>query len=277
MWKKIALISMCLGSDAVIAAADADEIIRQARDRDDGKSFVSNVVLTLQDKNGGKRTREFVYLQKDYEQDDKFTIFFTSPSDVRGVAFHIINPHELIAEEDRQWMYLPVSRQTRRISTTDKRGSFMGSNYAYTDLDKLRVEDFHQEITGSELINGRECNLLTRTPVSRDVINKTGYHKVHIWIDKENHLVMRQDFFDIKGVMFKQMKTLEVGTIDGVDSILLSTTDHLINGTKSEMRFNDLRYNIPLDDKLFTQGVIRSGIKATDIPSKNLISQKTSL
>ncbi|WP_263138738.1 outer membrane lipoprotein-sorting protein [Pseudomonas sp. RIT-PI-AD] len=247
-------------------ALDADGIMSNVRDRNDGKSFMSQVSLILHDKQGNTRVREFTYLQKDYDDSDKFTMYFSSPNDVRDVAFHIENPHEVLGQEDSQWMYLPVSRQTRRISTTDKRGSFMGSDYSYADLDKTRVKDYRQTLVGEEKIAERDCYVIEREPASPEVLSKTGYNKLKVWIDKQNYLVMRQDFYDVKGVLIKQMRTKQVGTIDGIDSIMLSETEHFINGTRSEMRFNQLQYNVQLDDRLFTQTAIRRGLKSGDIP-----------
>ncbi|MET1077021.1 MAG: outer membrane lipoprotein-sorting protein [Pseudomonas sp.] len=255
---------------ASVSAAEtlsADQIISQVRDRDDGKSFMSQVSLILHDKNGNTRVREFTYLQKDYADSDKFTMYFSTPNDVRDVAFHIENPHEALGQEDSQWMYLPVSRQTRRISTTDKRGSFMGSEYSYADLDKIRVKDYRQTLIGEEKILQRDCYVIEREPASPEVLAKTGYNKLKVWIDKQNHLVMRQDFYDVKGVLIKQMRTKEVGTVDQIDSILLSETEHFIDGTRSEMRFNHLQYNVELNDRLFTQTAIRRGLKSGDVPA----------
>jgi len=264
------LMAAVLIATAVSASAadslTADEIIRQARERDDGRSFMSQVSLILHDKKGNSRVREFTYLQKDYVDSDKFTMFFTSPNDVRDVAFHVENPHEILGKEDSQWMYLPVSRQTRRISTTDKRGSFMGSEYSYADLDKIRVNDYRQVLLGKEQVQGRDCYVIEREPASPEVLAKTGYNKLKVWIDKQNHLVMRQDFYDVKGVLVKQMRTLKVATVERIDSIMLSETEHFIDGTRSEMRFNQLQYNVDLDDRLFTQTAIRRGLKSGDVP-----------
>lgn len=251
-------------------APDADEIMRQVRDRDDGRSFISQVSLVLHDKKGNTRTREFLYLQKDYADSDKFTMFFSAPADVRDVAFLIENPKEAQGKEDSQWMYLPVSRQIRRISTSDKRGAFMGSEYSYADLDKVRVKDYRQKILGEETVLGRPCYVVEREPSGPEILTKTGYSKLKIWVDKRNHLVMRQDFFDVKGVLTKQMRTQSVATIDGIDSIMLSETEHFVDGTRSEMRFNQLKYNVNLDDSLFTQAVIRRGLKAADLPANAL-------
>lgn len=274
MLKKLTLAVLVGTSTAAVAAPpSADEIVRQARERNDGHSFMSEVALILHDKKGNTRVRTFTYLQKDYSDSDKFSMFFTSPNDVRDVAFHIENPQEALGKEDSQWMYLPVSRQTRRISTTDKRGSFMGSEYSYADLDKIRVTDYRQTLLGEEQIQGRDCYVIEREPVSPQVLNKTGYNKLKVWIDKQNHLVMRQDFFDVKGVLIKQMRTLKVATVDGIDSIMLSETEHFIDGTRSEMRFDRLQYNVELDDRLFTQGAIKRGLKSGDVPAFAVSSQ----
>src|SRR5690606_40720744 len=91
-----AMLILAAGAAGAAEGLNADEIIRQARDRDDGKSFLSQVSLILHDKKGNTRVREFTYLQKDYEDSDKFSMFFTTPNDVRGVAFHIENPHEAL-------------------------------------------------------------------------------------------------------------------------------------------------------------------------------------
>lgn len=265
--KKLTLAALVTASAAAQAEPpSADEIVRQARERDDGHSFMSEVSLILHDKKGNTRVRTFTYLQKDYPEGDRFSMFFTSPNDVRDVAFHIENPQEVLGKEDSQWMYLPVSRQTRRISTTDKRGSFMGSEYSYADLDKIRVNDYRQTLLGEEQIQGRDCHVIEREPASPQVLTKTGYNKLKVWIDKQNHLVMRQDFFDVKGVLIKQMRTLKVAKVDGIDSIMLSETEHFIDGTRSEMRFDRLQYNVELDDRLFTQGAIRRGLKSGDVP-----------
>ncbi|MES2818103.1 MAG: outer membrane lipoprotein-sorting protein [Pseudomonadota bacterium] len=265
-----AALIMAAASASAAEGLSADEIIRQTRDRDDGTSFMSQVSLILHDKKGNARVREFTFLQKDYGDSDKSSMYFSAPQDVRDVAFHIENPHEVLGKEDSQWMYLPVSRQTRRISTTDKRGSFMGSEYSYADLDKIRVGDYRQTLLGEEKVLERDCYVIEREPASPEVLVKTGYNKLKVWIDKQNHLVMRQDFYDVKGVLVKQMRTQEVATVDGIDSIMLSETEHFIDGTRSEMRFNHLQYNVELNDRLFTQTAIRRGLKSGDVPQFSL-------
>ncbi|MDW2779369.1 outer membrane lipoprotein-sorting protein, partial [Pseudomonas sp. BEA3.1] len=147
-----------------------------------------------------------------------------------------------------------------------KRGAFMGSDYSYADLDKIRAEDYRQTLVGEEQLQGRDCYVIEREPATPAVLAKTGYNKLKVWVDKKNSLVLRQDFFDVKGVMFKQMRTLKTETIDQIDSITFSETEDFIAGTRSQLRFNQLQYNVALDDRLFTQTAIKRGLKAGDLP-----------
>jgi hypothetical protein len=245
-------------------APNADRIMELARDRDDGDTFISQVTLRLIDRQGRAREREFFYLQKNDDGSKRSSLFFTSPRDARGVAFHIHNPAEQLAGEDAQWMYFPVSRQTRRISTSDKRGAFMGSNFSYADLDTVRVGDYRQTLLGEETIGGRPSWKIERIPANADVLARTGYERVLVWVDQQNHLLLRQDFFDSRGVLFKQNHSLEVETVDGIDSIMLSETVNFSNDTRSQMRFNRLRYNVELPERLFGEEALRRGLRPGD-------------
>jgi hypothetical protein len=89
-------------------------------------------------------------------------------------------------------MYLPAFRKVRRISGQDKRGAFMGATYAILILDKLRVKDYHSTLEGEEKVNGRDSWKIERIPVSQDVINKNGYNRTLLWVDKERDIVLKQ-------------------------------------------------------------------------------------
>jgi len=151
---------------AMGAPPDADGILGRVRDRNDGDDVYSDLKLVLIDEKGGTRVRELLYLQRDYGRDEKLTLYFTEPSDVKGVAFQSVTYDEKLGKDDDQWIYLPAFRQIRRIASADKRGSFMGSEYAYIDMEKLRVADYRQKLVGEEVVLGQPCWVIERIPVS---------------------------------------------------------------------------------------------------------------
>jgi len=254
-------------SGAALAAADADAILKAVRDRPDGKDIYSETHLILADPGGSVRERELFYLQKDYPGEERLTLYFKAPSDVKGVGFQSANYDEAAGKDDEQWLYMPAFRQVRRIATGDKRGSFMGSEYAYIDLDKLRVGDYQQTVTGSEAVGGRDCWAVERVPASADIIAKTGYDKTAVWVDKERNLVVKQTYYNSAGVLFKTMEAARVEQVQGIWTVMESVmTDHL-SGKRSTLRFDNVRYDVGLGDELFQQRVLQGGVHEGNLPS----------
>ena len=244
----------------------ADEILSKVRNRADGADNYAKASLVLKEKNGSTRTRNLLFLQKDYGKDDKLTLNFTEPADVKGVVLQSINYDESLAKEDDQWMYLPAFRQVRRIAATDKRGSFMGSQFSYIDLDKLRITDYQQKLIGQEKINERDCYVIERTPASLEVINRTGYHKVNVWVDKESFLVLKQVYFDAKGIPFKEFMAKKTEIIQNIWTVTHSEMRDLINSRTSDLMFSDVSYDVGLDDSLFQQNIMKTGVKNGNLP-----------
>jgi len=252
-----------------VADPDADSVLKAVRDRPDGKDIYSETRLFLLEPGGQARERDLIYLQKDYPGEDRLTLYFKSPSDVKGVGFQSANYDESAGKDDEQWLYFPAFRQVRRIAAGDKRGSFMGSEFAYIDLDKLRVTDYRQTVTGSENVNGRDCWVIERIPVSDDIITKTGYDKTVVWVDKERNLVLRQSYYNSAGVLFKMMDATRVEQIQGIWTVLESTMTDRLSGKKSTLQFNNVHYDVGLDDSMFQQRILQAGVHESDLPEFN--------
>lgn len=246
----------------------ADKILEQVRDRDDGKDIYSEVVMELEDSKGKIRKREMYYLQKDQGQDSAMAIYFSSPADVKGVGFQTINYEESKQQEADQWMYLPAFRQNRRVSASDKRGAFMGSEYAYIDLDKVRVGDYRQTLAGEEEVGGRPSYKIERKPASDAIIRKTGYHKGIVWVDKERNILLRETYFDVKGIAFKTITALDVDEIDGVWTVLTSEAVNHVSGDKSRLIFSKVKYNVGIDEALFALPALKTALKSGKISIK---------
>ncbi|WP_039912639.1 outer membrane lipoprotein-sorting protein [Cellvibrio mixtus] len=259
-------ISLCFMSATQVAAVTADDILSQVRNRPDGVDTFANASLVLIEKNGSKRVRDLLFLQKDYGKDDKLTLSFTTPADVKGVVLQSINYDESVQKEDDQWMYLPAFRQIRRIAATDKRGSFMGSQFSYIDLDKLRVTDYRQTLVREEKINERDCYVIERIPSSLEVVNRTGYHKVNVWVDKDSSVVVKQVYFDAKGIPFKEFFAKKLEQVQNIWTVTHSEMRDLVNGRTSELIFSGVRYDVGLDDSLFQHNIMKTGVKNGNLP-----------
>jgi len=79
------------------------------------------------------------------EDGDKSLIIFNSPKDVEGTAT-LTFTHK--AGPDDQWLYLPAVKRVKRISSDNKSGPFMGSEFAYEDLSSDEVEKYSYKFFG---------------------------------------------------------------------------------------------------------------------------------
>lgn len=247
------------------AATDADRILEKVRDRYDGTDYVSNVTLVTHAKNNVVNEKKMYMLQKDIDEHEAIIMSVQYPTDVRDVGFLIKTYKEALNKEDGLWMFLPAFRKVRRIAPQDKRGAFMGSEFSYFDLDKLRVSDFESEIVKEETIMGRPSWKISRIPRNRDIINKSGYYKVVLWIDKERDIILQQDYYDAKGILFKRQKSSKVEKIQDIWTITQSTTDNFVEKKKSKIDYAETQYNLGLDTKLFRKTKLKRGIDHADV------------
>ncbi len=264
--KTVLMLGLIVGISHPAFALSADEILTKSRDRFDGNDIYADVQLVLTDESGRRRVRDLYYLQKDAEDNDKLTLYFTGPSDVRGVVFQSVNYNETKHQDDDQWLYLPAFRQSRRIATADKRGAFMGSDFSYIDMDKLRITDYTQVFLDTEKVNGRLCDRIERKPSSEVILKKTGYQKTIIWVDQESRVVLKQDYYDITGVLFKTMTVKKMEKIQNIWSVMQADMTNFAQKRSSSLIFTNVQYNVGLQDHLFSQTIMKTGVSRETIP-----------
>ena len=117
------------------------EIAREARAREGGfDDFTARQVMVLRNRRGQESRRQLrVQVLEVPDDGDKCLFVFDDPRDVRGTAF-LVHAHREGADD--QWIYLPALRRVKRISSANRSGSFMGSEFAYEDMTPPEVEKY---------------------------------------------------------------------------------------------------------------------------------------
>ena len=96
--------------------------------------------MVLKNRHGDESERDLRIRILEVEGDgDKSLSIFDSPGDVKGTAF-LTFTHKF-ADND-QWLYLPALKRVKRISSGNRSGSFMGSEFAYEDISSEETEKF---------------------------------------------------------------------------------------------------------------------------------------
>ncbi len=129
---------------------------------------------------------------------DQSLIVFESPRDIEGTA---LLSHSRILEPDDQWLYLPALRRVKRISSGNKSGPFVGSEFAYEDLVSQEVEKYEYRWLRTEPCGDLQCEVVERLPRYEN----SGYTRQIVWWDNTEYRVQQIDFYDRKDVLLKTL------------------------------------------------------------------------
>ena len=202
--KGIILSFSLMALTGAVFAESAEEkglaIAVEADKRDQGWGDQATVMkMILRNSQGASSTREIrgKTLEVDGDGDKSLTIFDT-PRDVKGTAF-LSFTHSL--KSDEQWLYLPALKRVKRISSSNKSGPFMGSEFAYEDISSQEVAKYKYKFIKDDKFNGRDVFVIERTPQYK----KSGYTKQIAWVDKEMYQPLKIEFYDRKKSLLKTL------------------------------------------------------------------------
>lgn len=193
----LALLMLMPVGHSAFAQATAEEkgleIASEIDARDRGFSDTSSVLtMTLRNRHGQEVTRQMRSRALEVQDDgDKSMIIFEDPADVKGTALLTFS-HK--TADDDQWLYLPALKRVKRISSSNKSGPFMGSEFAYEDLSSQEIEKYTYKYLRDETIDGLAHFVIERYPVDR----KSGYTRQVVWVDQDEYRVRKIDYFDRK-------------------------------------------------------------------------------
>ncbi|SHO81444.1 Outer membrane lipoprotein-sorting protein [hydrothermal vent metagenome] len=263
MKTKKLLIGLALGVSLLTSlnAQSARDIMVKVDARDDGKSIQEDMYMILIDKNGKKRTRDIKSYSKDFGVDTHKIMFFKSPADVKNTSFLTFD-YDDASRDDDQWLYLPALKKVKRIPSSDKSGSFMGSDFSYFDMTDRDLSDYKFKLIKETKVRGKDAWMIESTPTNRKVIKESGYKKTVAIVRKDNFVVVRainyltngkKKYLDIK----KLHKQAGVWVVDEMSMITKKGKSTL---HKTVLKFKNIKVNKNLSDSLFTTRRLSKGL-----------------
>lgn len=241
---------------------DGFTVAQRTDERNEGEHVMQTLTMELIDKRGKKRKRVTTAYRRYFGKERRQSIFYRDPSNIKGTAFLVYDYPEKGKDND-QWLYLPALRKTRRISASNRGDYFLGTDMTYEDINlgnKLSIEDYTYETLKQEVIDGFECYLIEGTPVDEKTAKELGYSKIQAWVDVNNAMIRKGEYWDIAGNHLKSLRTTE---IKKVDNIWTGHTLHVANhktGHATYFYFSDVDYKTDVSEEIFTEQALVRGI-----------------
>lgn len=228
-------------------------IAQEADKRDIGfTSYTSAIKMTLKNRQGQESVREIRSKTLEVANDgDKSLTIFDKPRDIQGTALLSFTHKE---GADDQWLYLPALKRVKRISSNNKSGPFMGSEFAYEDITSQEVEKYTYKFIRDDNLDGMDVFVFERYPVDK----KSGYTRQIVWMDKAEYKERKVEYFDRKN---SQLKTLVIsGYKKFKDKYWRSGDMYMENhqtGKSTHLAQTNYNFDVELNDRDFDKNSLK--------------------
>lgn len=210
--------------------------------------------MTIIDNKGRERVRKIAQVTKLYDHGDteKKLIRFLSPADVKGTG--LLTFDYKIGDDDI-WLFMPALRKTRRIVSSEKAKSFMGSEFSYADMTPPNTDDFQFKILGETEINSLLCWEMEMIPNDEDIADENGFSKRISYIAKKDFAVRKAVYYDLDGTLLKELTVKEVKLsypeqqkYRPMEMIMVNSQ----NNRQSILKIDQIEFNPDVKDEYFT-------------------------
>lgn len=181
---------------------------------------------------------------------EKTLMVFETPRDLSGTALLTWTQPQ---GEDDQWLYLPAVKRVKQIGARNKSGPFMGSEFAFEDIVTPYWQKFSYRFLREENRDGLPCLVVERTP--RDTWS--GYTRQIMWVDRDESLIRRIDYYDRKGSL---LKTYTAGKFRQYGNHWRPSEMLMVNhqtGKQTRLLWTEYRFASGLKDEQFSQNALQ--------------------
>ena len=207
--------------------------------------------MVLRNAAGQEATRalRIVTLEKpDESVGDKSLVVFDTPRDIKGTA---LLSHAKILDPDDQWLYLPALKRVKRISSSNKSGPFVGSEFAFEDFTAIELNKFDYTFIGIEECGELQCDVLERLPRYEN----SGYTKQIAWVDQTDFQIRKVEFYDRRGDLLKVLELKDYRLYEnGVWRAHLLSMRNVQTNKDTDLIYDDYRFGVGLSAGDFVKG-----------------------
>ncbi|MGC2048135.1 MAG: outer membrane lipoprotein-sorting protein, partial [Gallionella sp.] len=215
---------------------------------------VANATFTLINKSGQERVRKTFGTTKLQENgiDTMRMTRFLSPPDVKGTVSLLIEHSD---KDDDIWIYLPALKKVRRLVANNKKDSFMGTDFTYSDVIGYKVHEWNYKLLKEEPVDGQACYVIEALPKSDAVKISSGYSKRVGWLRKDILMVVKMDYWDEAGQTLKTSTYTDIQLVDqkrGKWQAMRLEASNIQTGHRTVIKFDNFKANQQVKDEFFT-------------------------
>jgi len=249
----LAVLALCASAGAQgLAARDAappsaETILAAAFANRYEVNITSNIDLVMRNRVGQELRRQFRAASKLIDGRVHSVGRLVRPEYLRGMTILTIEAEN---RSHDAFLYLPSLGKVRRVTTAQRRDSFLGSDVTYEDLERRRVADY--ELAAPEL---RELAGEPVYAIRGRAVRDFNYSHLVFLVARSDSAILETQYFKQDQDTPYRVISAPRETMVAKDGHVLPTRLHVENrarGTTTDVLFFDLEINPPIDDNVFS-------------------------
>ncbi len=242
------------GTFANAAIPSVTEIMSRNEEARKIKSMHADAKL-ITTQNESDNTKEFEWWRKLTTDNVHFHTLtrFQKPAEVKGES--ILFREKSAGESDVQ-LYLPAYKKIRRVESQQQKGSFMGSEFSYTDMAPPKADDYKYKYLRQEACPnepGVQCYVVEAAPTSEKVLESTGTSKIVKWIRLDNFIDSKAEYWNEDGELWKRLEASQIKKVDANKWLAHSIKmQNLKKGRTTILEFANVKVNQNIPDSTFS-------------------------
>ena len=217
------------------------DIVKQADEKFRGQSSQGTLTMTIQ-----RPTWSRTISMKNWTLGTQYSlIYITEPAKERGQVF--------LKRENEMWNWVPSIERMIKIPPSMMMQSWMGSDFTNDDLVKESslVKDYDPTLLGQETLEGYNCYKIQLIPHEDAAVV---WGKIIMWVSDKDFLWLKAEYYDEDNDL---VNTEILSDIKKMDDRIMPTHLEMIPedkpGQKTIMVFEDIKFNVKLDESFFSQ------------------------
>jgi outer membrane lipoprotein-sorting protein len=240
------LILLVFAFDALGQEKNGREIIEKVNDLMNVSTSYAKSKMTITTSSGQERT--FISESWSKDRGEKNLVRYLEPLRVKGQAFLMLNNANDI------WVYFPRTQRVRKLATHAKKQKVQGSDFSYEDMGggDAFIEDYTAVRLKDEKKEGFDCYTVELT---RKQNSDVSYEKIVLWIVKDTFVPVVIDYYDEEAPdrVLKTLLQSDFEIIDSLPTAMKVVMTNLNENSQTVMEILDVKFNIDLNDSLFTE------------------------
>jgi outer membrane lipoprotein-sorting protein len=266
LFAQLGLIPAFIAPALAAPTMTGKDVMLQNEERRKVDDIFSTATLTTGGGGTPERVKQFSWWRKLSEDKIHFNTLtrFHLPAEIRGEGILFL---ERVSGENEVMMYLPNFKKIRRVESQAQSGSFMGSEFSYSDIATAHVDDYKETLLKEELCPGSanagvQCYVIESLPLTDEIQERTGYARTVTWIRQDNFMGVRGEHFNKDKELIKRMEATEIKVVDAAKNKWMAHKVKIENVKSARytlLTFSQVKANQGIPDATFTQQNLSRG------------------